>query len=145
MVEVVPSQERIASPLIDVEPSTAGHEYVDVFPDRIEESFQKSLPSGVFVNLVQDNSRFLLRRGNREFLPKTFRVFDNELPMTFNVPVEIERFHPDFSQEMLRQGCFAYLPRSCDEGHLELFSKESSDFRGKVAHRKYLHMSIKMS
>ena len=36
-----------------------------------------------------------------------------------------------------------YFFHLCDEGHLGLglFSKESVDYRGKVAHKKYLHMS----
>ena len=34
-----------------------------------------------------------------------------------------------------------YFFHLCDEGHLGLglFSKESVDYRGKVAHKKYLH------
>ena len=72
-------------------------------------------------------------------LPKIFRVFDNDFPVAFNVPTEIERFHPDFSQEMLGQGRFAYLPRACNEGHLGLFSKKPGDFWSEVAHKVFTY------
>src|SRR4030042_2487967 len=139
MVEMVPSQKRSPPPLVNVESSTARHEYFDLLSGRIIESFQKSLPPRILVNLVQADTQLLLRGGNRGSLPKIFRVFDNDFLVAFNVPVEIEHFHPDVSQEMLGQGCFAHLPRACNEGHLGLFSKKSGDFWCKVAHKVFTY------
>jgi hypothetical protein len=135
MVEMVPSQERIASPLIDIESSTTGHKYFDLLPGRVIEPFQESLPPGILVNFVQADSRFPLRRGEQRSLPKILGVFDQEPSMAFNVPVEIERFHPDPGQKMLGEGCLADLSRACNEGHLGLFSKKPSDFGGKITHQ----------
>src|SRR4030042_4767024 len=145
MIKVIPSQQGIASPLIEIEPSTTSNQYFDIFPRRIIEALQKSLPPGILVNFVQADATLSPWRQSRGPFPKIFRIFDNGFTMTFNVPIKIERLHPNLRKEMLGQCCFTHLPGTSNEGHSGLFSKKSSDFRSQISHRHNFYMAIKLS
>jgi hypothetical protein len=91
MVKMIPPQQGITSALIDIEPSTTCNQYFNIFRGRIVEALEKSLPPRVLVNFVQTDTALSPWGKRCGSFPKIFRVLNDSLTVTFNVPIEIER------------------------------------------------------
>ena len=134
MIKVISSEQRVSSPLVEVEPTAPRYQYFKFLPPGVIEPFQKALPPRIFVDFIQAKTG-LGPAGNRgRPLPEVFRVFNDRLTVAFDILVEVKGLRTDLCQEVLCKGRFAHLPRPGNEGHFFFLKKKPADFRGQITH-----------
>ena len=96
MIEVVPAQQAVPAPSVDIESGAPRHEDPQILVVLVVNPLQESLPAFVLVEFIQHHNLVL-----------NHRLVEDSLAILGQIPVVV--FASQFAQDFLRQMGFPHL------------------------------------